>query len=210
MLVACNSNSSSNHEAARKRASVDLQPYAFNVKTSAGPSSDTALYLFHSDSIYIRVLLFDPTVKWPERNNTVVSMIKIQGVTRAICYSDSVYCKFIDIMVCDINGDKQNDLMLFFDNGARSNPSYHLYVLRAPAFIKRISGFENLPNIDYDSANNVIVSVALAGVDRIVSFNRVDVDDSLIELHPPITESGDGMLNYDRILRQIKVRAAKH
>lgn len=205
LLFSCQINSGSKRMYKDKNSINNTTYNNLVIKSSMKKQYDTTLYPFNSDSIYITVSIYNPKEENPRQKNTVVNVINLRGTIKSIVFSDSVFCKHMDIHMQDINGDKQRDLLLLFDNGARSNPSYHLYVLRSPAYIKRIVGFENLPNIDYDSDNNIILSDALAGLERICRFSRVDKYDSLIELFPPITLIGDDSLNYSLILKKINL-----
>ncbi len=93
----------------------------------------------------------------------------------------------------DFNNDRIKDVLFFYYTGRRSNPTYHLYLVDTiNNKLTYVKGFENLPNPDLDSSNNIISSYALSGGEVGVSFYRINPDLKLVNLgHSFESEFGD-------------------
>lgn len=104
----------------------------------------------------------------------------------------------------DFNNDKVKDILFFYYTGGRANPTYHLYLVdTANHKLIYVKGFENLPNPDLDTENNIITSVAMAGSDYIWDFYRINSQNKLTKLgHGFETDLGD-TIKYDQAIKQI-------
>jgi hypothetical protein len=66
----------------------------------------------------------------------------------------------------------------------------------------RIKGFEELPNPDLDSTNNIITSIALSGTNY-YSFYRVNTKNRLINLGYSFEENPNDSTQYEKAIQKI-------
>lgn len=161
-------------------------------------SYDTSFVLFSDSSYLFQFLTFDA----PSKNNSIVKVLKKQqkGVFKTI-FSDSLNCMSSIIERKDFNNDKIDDILIFHSTGARSNPTYYLYLVNPQKkSIERVYGFEDLPNPDIDS--NIITSVAVAGIQYIYNFYMLKGSE-LINFHKQAIVDMNDSLTYPRIIKQL-------
>ena len=108
-----------------------------------------------------------------------------------------------DIDFQDFNNDKVKDVLVFYYTGARSNPTYHLYLtdLKNHNLIG-VKGFEELPNPDLDSSNNIITSIALSG-SNYYTFYRIISKNKLINLGHDYEDNPNDSTQYEKTVQQI-------
>ncbi|GAO43341.1 hypothetical protein FPE01S_02_04460 [Flavihumibacter petaseus NBRC 106054] len=179
------------------------QADSFN-QTQPKLNNDYTTILF-GDSSYILILhLFDTTNNYDaEKNNTILTFSKKgRNQTKAL-FRDSMFCMYQDIDFKDFNNDKIADITVFYYTGARANPTYHLYLtdLKNHRLI-RVKDFEELPNPDLDTTNNIITSIALSGTNY-YSFYRIDTKNKLKNLGHSFNENPNDSTQYEKAIRQI-------
>jgi hypothetical protein len=192
-------------------------------KISTKPITPVAVDTSHvsNNAIYARsVTLFGDTsyklnlhvIDSNSLNSTaILTLKKSQGGHTITLYSDSIetmnggYIQFEDF-----NNDKIKDLMVFYSDGARANPRYHLYLIYPKSHeLIRVKGFEELTNPEFDAKNNIITSLGLSGTDY-YSFYRITKRNTLINLghsfetserHP---NEDDDSAKYENAINKIK------
>ena len=103
----------------------------------------------------------------------------------------------------DFNNDKIKDVLVFCSNGARANPRYHLYLTDIKNHkLIRVKNFEELPNPDLDTVNNIITSIGLSG-ENYYKFYRIDTNNKLINLGHSFKENTIDTAQYEKAIRQI-------
>ena len=175
------------------------------IKNGSLPTTfDSTLTLFTDTSYKLKFHVFDTQNFNEEKSNSTVTFSHIKGYKAERIFQDSFYCMSPLIEFQDFNNDGVKDILFFYYTGGRSNPTYHLYLVDTINHkLTYVKGFENLPNPDLDSANNVISSSALYGTKVGFSFYRIDTNDKLINLgHSFETEFGD-FTKYDKAIKQI-------
>lgn len=173
-------------------------------------SEDNILYLFKDSSYQVRFRIsgnyyselgaYDGA---GERNNSVLKFIyKTKGVEEVL-FVDSLSCMSANFNHQDFNNDGIKDLEVFHFDGARANPRYYLYLVdQKDKKLTLVKGFEEIPNAELDSINNIIVGMALYGGDVDYSFHRISGAGKLVRLHKPVTDTVNGIKS-ETITRQI-------
>ena len=181
---------------------------AKSIDTIARPQSkaytDRTVTLFGDNSYKLALHIFDTSnVYDEEKNNAVLTFSRLSGNQKEIFFSDSMFCMYPDIDFQDFNNDKVKDVLVFYYTGARANPTYHLYLtdLKNHNLI-RVKGFEELPNPDLDTANDIIISIALSG-SNYYTFYRINSKDKLINLGHGYEDNLNDSTQYERTVRQI-------
>lgn len=165
--------------------------------------SDTAV-LFDDNSYELTLHVFDTANDSDaERNNAILTFSRLNGNQRKVFFHDSIFCMHPDIDFQDFNNDKVKDVLVFYYTGARANPTYHLYLtdLKNHNLI-RVKGFEELPNPNLDTTNNIITSIALSG-SNYYTFYRINSENKLIMLGHDYEDGPNDSTQYERAVRQI-------
>ncbi|TFF35608.1 hypothetical protein E2R66_18020 [Mucilaginibacter psychrotolerans] len=103
-----------------------------------------------------------------------------------------------------MNNDSVPDIMVFYNTGGRANPTYHLYLRDTIRHkITYVKGFEDLPNPELDTANNIITSGGLYGESVGWEFYRVDSHNKLLTLWHRVDGRMDDNVKYDRAVKAI-------
>lgn len=199
-LASCFGKSQSSH--------VDATIAKF-VDTTTGPQTETytdsTVTLFGNDSYKLILHIFDTANNYDaERKNAVLIFIRQNGNQTKVFFRDSLFCMYPDISFQDFNNDKIKDVLVFYYTGARANPTYYLYLtdLKNHGLI-RVKGFEELPNPDLDTTNNIITSIALSGTNY-YRFYRIDSKNKLINLGHDFEENPNDTTQYEKAIRQIE------
>ena len=165
--------------------------------------TDRTVTLFANNSYKLHLHIFDTANSDESTNNARLVFSKQEKNQRKIFFRDSIYCMHPDIEFRDFNNDKIKDVLIFYSTGARANPTYHLYItdLKHHRLI-RVNGFEELPNPDLDTTNNIITSIGLSGTNY-YSFYRIDSKNKLINLGYSFEEDRADSTQYDRAIKHI-------
>src|ERR1700743_857378 len=107
------------------------------------------------------------------KGNVILTLKQTQNGKTLILTKDSLdtqnggYVQF-----ADFNNDGVKDLLVFYSDGARANPRFHLYLINNKLHrLIPVKGFEELTNAEFDSKSNIITSLGLSGTDY-YSFYR--------------------------------------
>ncbi len=166
--------------------------------------TDSTIILFGDSSYKLTLHIFDTTNNYEaEKNNAVLTFSKQERDQKIVFFRDSMFCMYPDLDFKDFNNDKIKDVLVFFYTGARANPTYHLYLsdIKNHKLI-RVKGFEELPNPDLDTVNNIITSIALSG-SNYYTFYRVNSKNKLINLGHGYEDNSNDSTQYERVVRQI-------
>lgn len=179
--------------------SLGIKPADTTIKTY-----DTTLLLFSDSSYKLDFHFLDTKSTREEKTNSIVTFNFTRNDTTVRLFQDSFYCMNTMIKRKDFNNDNIKDILFFYYTGGRANPTYHLYVIDTVKYsLTYIKGFENLPNPDLDSSNNIITSAALAGTDIIWSFYRINSQNKLVDLKHGFTADLDDSIKYDKAIKEI-------
>ncbi len=164
----------------------------------------SSITLFGDSSYLLTLHTFDTTNNSDtEKKNSVLTFSQNEKSNINIFFSDSIFSMYPDIELQDFNNDKVKDVLIFYYSGGRANPSYHLYLTNnKEKKLTRVNGFEKLPNPDFDTSNNIITSIALAGKNS-YSFYRINSDNKLINLGYKYEENHNDSLQNENAIRQI-------
>jgi hypothetical protein len=208
-LVSCNNKGSGQADKkaisradATKAIKVDSSKKAPK-RDSSKNTFDTTFAIFTDTSYKVTFHGFDLNSEdWEKKNATLTFSQKGAAGLKKI-FQHSFYCMYPEITFKDFNSDKIEDLLIFYSTGARANPTYHLYLVDTSDHkLTHVRGFENLPNPDFDSVNNIVTSVGLAGLDYYWEFHRIRPSGKLINLGHGFTEDSDS-LKYDKTVKRI-------
>lgn len=167
------------------------------------------------DSIYpsknykIKLLKFD-TLESYENINTIFELRKGNNIV----FSDSIHNRNQYIKFEDYTGDKVKDILINYESSARSNWTFTLYLLDTlKDQVKKIRGFEEIPNPRYLSKFDLVDCYALSGINW-TSFYKIQ-NDTIIDLGIQIED--DLMTNkyeveYKKAIKKImkKLKSSKH
>jgi hypothetical protein len=164
---------------------------------------DSTLTPFTDTSFKLKFRVFNTESYDEEKYNSTVSFSRNQSDKFERIFEDSFYCMHPMVKRVDFDNDKIKDFLFFYSTGARANPTYHLYLVDTVNHnLKYVKGFENLPNPDLDTTNNIITSIALSGTNY-YTFYRINSVKKLINLgHSIETDLGD-TAKYDKAIKQI-------
>jgi len=198
-LAACYDNAQSSNVNTSAAKPVDTK-----IKTETEVYTDTTVILFGDTSCELTLHIFDTTNNYDaENNNAVLTLSEQERNQNKILFHDSIFCMYPDIDFKDFNNDKIKDVLIFYYTGARANPTYHLYLSDSKNHkLIRVKGFEELPNPDLDTTNDIITSIALSGANY-YSFYRIDTKNKLINLGHSFEENPNDSTQYEKAIRQI-------
>ena len=165
---------------------------------------DTILYPFSDSSYKLALHVFNTKSYNEEKSNSTITFNHIYNNKIEMIFQDSVYCMNVLIEWEDFNNDNNKDVLIFYSTGARANPTYHLYLVDTTEHkLTYVKGFEDLPNPEFDSINNIIYSSALYGVRVATSFYKINSKNQLVNLgHSIDTDFGDSV-EFDKVLKEI-------
>ena len=181
------------------------KPFGATTKLKGEIYADsTTVTLFGDNSYKLTLHIFDTTnIYDAENNNAVLTFSKQDKRQTKILFRDSLFCMYPDIVFRDFNNDKIKDVIVFYYTGARANPTYHLYLTDNKNHkLIRVKGFEELPNPNLDTANNIIESIALSG-SNYYRFYRIDKKSKLINLGHGFEENPNDSTQYEKAIQQI-------
>ena len=166
---------------------------------------DTTWFPFSDSSYRLNIHIFKPAVISDTNANTVIAFNQIKaGKTRQI-FQDSLFCTDYYIDRQDFNNDHVKDILVYnHPGGARSNPSFHLYLVdKVRHKLTYVKGFEKLLNPGFDSVYNIISSLRLSGKNY-YSFYRINAKKRLINLgHGYTDRQQHDTSQYERAVRAI-------
>jgi hypothetical protein len=164
---------------------------------------DTTLTPFTDTSYKLRLHIFNTGSYKEEKSNSTVTFIRKQTNKSQILFQDSLFCMHPLVQRVDFDHDKVKDFLFFYSTGARANPTYHLYLVDTLyQKLKYVKGFENLPNPDLDTTNNIITSIALSGTNY-YTFHRINSKKKLVNLGHGFETDLDDSSRYDKAIEQI-------
>ena len=117
------------------------------------------------------------------KGNAILTLKQIQNGKTLILTKDRIFSQNGGyVQFADFNNDGIKDILVFYSDGARANPRFHLYLINNKLHrLIPVKGFEELTNAEFDSKNNIITSLGLSGTDY-YSFYRITSENKLINL----------------------------
>ncbi len=187
-----------------------IQNVTVKENATSSEKTDTTIYPFSDTSYKLTVNQFNSDAKGHDKINSTVTFKHLDRKSLQTLFVDSFYCMYPDIELHDFNNDRVKDILVFSSTGGRSNPTYHFYLVDSLTHkLTYIKGFENLPNPDFDSTNNIITSVALAGTENIWSFYRINSKNQLVNLGHGFTADMGDSVKYDKAIKEM-VKAGRN
>lgn len=136
--------------------------------------------------------------------NAVLSYVHTNGKKSSLIFRDSLYSRGNFIGFKDMNNDSVRDIMVFYNTGGRANPTYHLYLRDTIHHkITYVKGFEDLPNPNLDTTNNLIASYALSGQSIGYGFYRINNHNKLLNLWHLVDAPMDDSVKYEQAVKAI-------
>ena len=127
------------------------------VKTKTTSSALDTVWFPFSDSSYRLNIPYIQTGGISDNDtNAVITFSQVKaGKTKQI-FRDSLFCTDYYIDRQDFNNDHVKDILVYnHSGGARSNPSFHLYLVdKVRHKLNHVKGFEKLLNPGFDSVYN--------------------------------------------------------
>jgi hypothetical protein len=148
---------------------------------------------------HFRVLLERDSASFAELN-TKLSLYR----NKHLLFTDSLFCSHLSIELEDVNGDTFPDLKIFQSTGARANETFNLYLFqRDGGGFKKVTGFEQWPNMTPTKSKGILVSTILTGT---VGYHFFRINDSgeLIDLNVSEEDSNLDGKEYLRGLRKAR------
>ena len=177
----------------------------FGSTSSQGkPDNDSSLILFGDKNYRINLHVFDAGELDESKNNATLTFIRIHGADTTRLLFDSLYCLSGEMKLVDFNNDGTNDVTVFHSSGARSNPTFYLYIVNSSKHsLICVHGFEELPNQVMDKKNKIKKSRTLS-----VKINKTiykkDSKNRLINIgHACEDDVGDAK-NYEKAMKEIR------
>jgi hypothetical protein len=160
------------------------------------------------DSVYIdkgyKITLtkFDPNNDGDEtRKNSIFSLYKLVDGKYSLIYKDSIFFQFQEVKFQDFNNDKVKDILIQNYSSARSNLFYYLYTVDTKNDkLKKIDGFERIPNPTFLSKYKIIEGSAVAGKDW-TKFYEIK-GDSIHDFGVVIYDNHMDNSNYERAYKK--------
>ncbi len=129
---------------------------------------------------------------------------KIENNRKKFIQTDTLTCFLPQIEFIDYNNDNIKDILILNVSSARSNLSYFLYLVDLKKDkLKRVKGFEKIPNPKYLKEYDLITNYVFTGKNW-TKFYKIK-SDSVIEFNKIIYEEPDGsyMNEYNKALKEI-------
>lgn len=148
----------------------------------------------------IRLASADPD---SEDNNTIFKLIDQKSSEEII--TDSIFSFTGEVWFEDFNNDNVKDILIHNISDARSNWTYHLYLVDTTHNkLTKVYGFEEVKNPTFNSDCNVIECFVVSGTNW-TGFYIIE-NDTVINLEYDIyweDENGTAQKEYDEALNQI-------
>lgn len=128
--------------------------------------------------------------------NTLFTFSKLTNGKYLPIFSDSIFSKVQKVRFEDFNIDKIKDILVQNDSDARSNWTYHLYLVdTVQNRLRKIKGFEEIKNPKYLPQYNLIDNYVLSGRNW-TSFYKI-LGDTIKDFNIVIydNQTGDGSYN---------------
>jgi hypothetical protein len=202
-LFSCTGRNQGNYTDSSGKKEMDTAGMA-KTKTTFS-ALDTVWFPFSDSSYRLKIHIFKPGGISDDDTNSVITFNQVKtGKTRQI-FQDSLFCTDYYIDHQDFNNDHVKDILVYnHPGGARSNPSFHLYLVNKVRHkLTYVKGFEKLLNPGFDSVYNIISSLRLSGRNY-YTFYRINAKNKLISLgHGYIDKQEEDTSQYERAVRAI-------
>jgi|SRR6185437_11256876 len=199
VLSSCKSNDK------RKVSVKSSHQSTSNNRSTRGSIYDSSVVLFGDTAYQLHLHIFKMEMYDETKPNATLTLKCNRNGVQKVVLVDSLYCMQPDIDFKDFNNDGIKDLLIFNYIGGRANPTYHLYLVNNRKHVlEKVKGFEQLPNPELDSASNIITSVALAGMDNLYAFYRINKKNKLINLGHSFKENPRDTDQFNRVIKKIK------
>lgn len=166
---------------------------------------DTLITPFADRSYQLKIHFIDRNNYDEDKKNTVITFTHFEKGKENLIFQTRCHCMSPWFYFKDFDNDGVKDILIFFNDGARANPQFHLYLVK-PTLKKLIcvKGFEELPSPDFDQENKVITSTALFGTHDALGFYKIGKDHRLVNLGHGFTEKmGSDNNKYDNAIKAI-------
>ncbi|WP_417358382.1 XAC2610-related protein [Flavobacterium sp.] len=141
-----------------------------------------------------------------EDSNNTIFMLTQNGKT---IIHDSIISNRFKLLYKDFTGDSINDLLIHHYTGTRSNEFYNLYITDTlNNRLKRIKGFEKIPNPRYDNGYSLITCYGLTGTNY-VKFYHIENDTILdygITVEDDLMPENNFEERYQQAVNKIKTK----
>jgi hypothetical protein len=123
----------------------------FGQGTSRDQGTDSLFSVYRDTTLKVSIHLFNPQEEEDRKKNAVLMQSRIQNGKTKILFRDSISMATLRYKLADMNGDGQNDLLVYNNNVSKINHSYHLYLvdIRTGMLVK-VHSFERVLNPVYN------------------------------------------------------------
>lgn len=173
-------------------------------------SLNAVIYPF-KDSTFVLHLHLSGNENYDEKkiNAGVIFTHSEHGEVKRI-FEDSFHCMNNLVESQDFDNDNIKDVLIMNHSGGRSNSTFHLFLVDTlTPKLTYVKGFENLPNPDLDSINNIIMSFGMAGEDVICNYYRINKKKKLVDLGHGLTTDLNDSIKRERAIKAIIKRFGK-
>ncbi len=124
-------------------------------------------------------------------------------------FNDTIESSAQKIQYADYNGDATKDILIQNYSDARSNWTYHLFLVDEKlGKLKKVRGFEEIKNPTYLASHDIVTNYVNSGTNW-TSFYKIQADtviDLDISIEDDLGDDGSYQRKYDQVLVDIKRR----
>ncbi|WP_421753323.1 XAC2610-related protein [Croceimicrobium sp.] len=143
--------------------------------------SDTLIFSLESilgvSNYDVRLIQIDSNFVSEDIPNQRLELVHQGNATLQVIYSDLIHSDFEKVEFKDFNSDYIPDLLIQCASDVRSNWTYNLYLIEKDGpSLKKIEGFNEIKNPDWDYETGLIRSYVVSGQDyeELYRINRND------------------------------------
>ncbi|WP_148226474.1 XAC2610-related protein [Paludibacter propionicigenes] len=140
------------------------------------------------------------------RSNSIFSLYKFVEGKYSLIYKDSIFFQFQEVKFEDFNNDKVKDILIQNYSSARSNLFYYLYTVDTKNDkLKKIDGFERIPNPTFLSKYKIIEGSAVAGKDwtKFYEIKGDSIHDFGVVIYDNHLENSNYERNYKKAINKL-------
>ncbi len=153
-------------------------------------------YPFNDSTSWVEIKTFK-YLSYDDLPNVEISVVNDRSRT----VIDSVISMFSTVHLLDMNSDGIRDLLVSYTSGARTNITYHLYLVKFPNTLTKTQNFEDIVNPKLDRNFNVITELRLTS-QNCYHFHRL-VNEQIVSLDTSFCEYPDSTLWTANTLEQM-------
>lgn len=166
--------------------------------------------IYPNNKYELQLIQFDTANRDSEEKNMIFKLIDRQNSKEII--ADSIFSLVGEVWFEDFNNDNIKDILIQNNSSARSNWTYHLYLVdTVQNKLTKIKRFEEIPNPTFNEEYNVIENLVVSGTNW-TSFYAIE-GDTVVNLGYTVywdEENENSINDYNEALEQIRTKLTDH